>query len=64
MLTPTEHSECIEETLQDLQEDIALLRLALLGAQVSIDPLTHSCLLRLADYLKQHVDDICVLCRA
>jgi len=63
MLTPTEHTECIEETLQDLREDVALLQLALLGAQAAIDRLTLHCLLRLSDYLKQHVDDICTLCR-
>lgn len=63
MMTLEEHSECVQETLQDLREDAALLQLALLGAQASIDELTLSCLLRLADYLKQHVDDICVLCR-
>ena len=63
MMTPEEHAECLEETLQDLREDVALLQLALLGAQVSIDELTLRCLLRLSDYLKQHVDDICALCR-
>ena len=63
MLTPEEHAECLEETLQDLREDVALLQLALLGAQVSIDELTLRCLLRLSDYLKQHVDDIRALCR-
>lgn len=63
MLTPAERSECIKETLQDLQEDATLLQLTLMGAHASIDKLTLSCLLRLTDYLKQHVDDICVICR-
>ena len=54
--------ECIQETLQDLQEDAALLRLSILGTQASVDELTRICLLRLTDYLDQHVNDICVLC--
>lgn len=61
MLTTEERSEYMKEALQDLKEDVALLQLALLGAQTSIDRLTLNCLLRLSDYLKQHVDDICVL---
>ena len=55
--------ECIQEALQDLQEDAALLRLSVLGAQGFMDELTRTCLLRLTDYLKQHVNDICVLCK-
>ena len=62
MTTKTEQSEEIQETLQDLREDVALLQLALLGAQAAIDRLTLSCLLRLSDYLKQHVRDLEVLC--
>ena len=57
-----DHDECVRETLQDLREDAALLHLALMGAQVSIDELTWTCLLRLSDYLDQHVKDICALC--
>ena len=55
--------ECIQEALQDLQEDAALLRLSVLGPQGFMDELTRTCLLRLTDYLKQHVNDICVLCK-
>ena len=55
-------SECVQETLRDLQEDAALLRLSILGSEGSIDGLTRTCLLRLTDYLTQHVNDICVLC--
>lgn len=62
-MTDFEYSECLEETLQELREDAMLLNLALLGAQVSIDELTHDCLLRLTDYLQQHVNDICALCK-
>ena len=58
-----ERKECIQETLCELQEDTALLRMALMGAEGSVDQLTWDCLVRLTDYLKQHVDDICVLCR-
>lgn len=54
----TRRQEDIRETLQDLREDVALLQLALMGAEVSIDRLTFSCLLRLTDYLKQHVGDM------
>ena len=57
-----DHDECVKETLQELREDAALLHLALMGAQVSIDELTWTCLLRLSDYLDQHVKDICALC--
>ena len=57
-----DRNECIKEVLQDLQEDTALLHLVISGIQPSLDHLTHTCLLRLMDYLKQHVNDICVLC--
>ena len=62
MLSETQHFECVQETLQDLREDVALIQLALWGAHASIDKLTLSCLLRLSDYLKQHVEDLVVLC--
>jgi len=62
MMTVFEQKECIQEVLQDLQEDAALLRLAVLGMARSTDKLTLSCLLRLSDYLNQHVNDIRVLC--
>lgn len=55
--------ECIQETLRDLREDSALLRLTVLGARGRMDRLTRDCLIRLSDYLEQHVNDICVLCR-
>lgn len=58
-----EYSECLKETLQELKEDALLLDLALLGAQEFIDKLTLDCLLRLSDYLGQHVNDISVLCK-
>ena len=61
-MTPFEHDECLREALQELQEDAALLRLTLLGAQAPADALTLSCLLRLSNYLDQHVGDIRVLC--
>ena len=62
-MTDFEYSECLKETLQELREDAMLIALSLLGAQVSIDKLTLDCLLRLTDYLNQHVNDVCVLCR-
>lgn len=62
-MTEFEYSECLEETLQGLREDGRLLNLALMGAEISVDRLTLDCLMRLADYLNQHVNDICVLCR-
>ena len=61
-MTALEHDERLREALQGLPEDAALLRLALMGAEVSIDSLTLECLLRLTDYLDQHVDDLRVLC--
>lgn len=62
-MTDFEHSVCLQETLQELQEDARLLRLALLGTQAFADKLTQDCLLRLSDYLDQHINDVCVLCR-
>lgn len=61
-MTIFDRNECIKEVLQDLQEDTLLLRLSILGLQGSVDELTSVCLLRLTDYLNQHVNDICVLC--
>lgn len=58
-----EYSEALRETLQELREDAMLIGLALLGTQGSVDKLTRDCLLRLADYLNQHVNDIATLCR-
>jgi len=63
MTTEKERKEDIQETLQDLEEDVALLQLALLGTQPAIDQLTLRCLLRLTDYLKQRVRDLVVLCK-
>lgn len=54
---------CIQETLRDLREDAALLRLTVLGARGHMDRLTRDCLIRLSDYLGQHVNGICALCR-
>ena len=56
-----EHSESLEETLQDLKEDAELIRIVLLGAQGSTDALTLRCILRLSDYLTQHGDDLNML---
>ena len=58
-----ERNECIQETLHELREDTMLLRMALRGVEAFADQLTRDCLMRLTDYLQQHVDDICVLCR-
>lgn len=58
-----QQEESLRDTLQDLREDAALLRLALMGAEASMDRLTLDCLLRLSDYLNQHVDDLRSLCR-
>ena len=52
------NSGCITETLEDLQEDLFLLRMTLLGAEEVLEPLAFRCLLRLSDYLEQHVDDL------
>lgn len=56
-----EQFEQMEEAFQDLREDVALLQLVLLGAQAAIDRLTLSCLLRLSDYIKQHLQDVRML---
>ena len=62
-MTDFDQSECLQETLQELQEDARLIHLSLLGAQTSVDKLTLDCLLRLTDYLSQHINDVCVLCK-
>ena len=61
-MTSFEYSECLRETLQDLREDAMLLVLALNGVRSSVDSLTLDCLLRLNDYLNQHMDDLRFLC--
>ena len=62
-MTDFDRAECLAETLEELQEDTTLLRLSILGTEGFVDELTRACLLRLTDYLDQHVNDICVLCR-
>lgn len=62
-MSPSEREQDLQETLRDLQEDAALLRMALLAAQPPADGLTLSCLRRLSGYLEQHIRDLCTLCR-
>ena len=62
-MTVFEQAECLRETLQELREDARLLHLSLLGAQTSVDKLTLNCFLRLMDYLNQHINDVCILCK-
>ena len=56
-VTNSDRMEQMQDALQDLREDAALLQFVLLGAQPSIEPQAFSCLLRLSDYLKQHIQD-------
>ena len=59
----SDYAECLQESLNDLREDARLLQIALRGVRAPADELTMNCLLRLTDYLNQHVDDVCALCR-
>ena len=52
---------CLQETLHDLMQDARLLQLTIRGSDSTIEPLTAECLLRLTDYLQQHVNDLCFL---
>lgn len=63
MSNQREHAKELKESLEALKEDERLLQLALRGTQDFVDEITVSCLLRLADYLNQHVNDVWVLCR-
>ena len=60
-LTHFDRQQDLEETKEDLLQDVQLLRLALRGAEGAIDRLTLDCLLRLTDYLEQHTADLCRL---
>ena len=59
----SEHAECLQESLNDLREDARLLQITLRGVRTPADELTMNCLIRLTDYLDQHVNDVCVLCK-
>ena len=49
----------LQNALYDLKQDTKLLQLAIRGSDSSMDSLTKECLLRLTDYLQQHVNDVC-----
>ena len=51
----------LQEAVQALREDSALLELALLGAQAAIDPTTLSCLLRVSDFIRDHIREMSAL---
>lgn len=53
----------LQEALYDLKQDANLLQLAIRGSAPDINALTFECLLRLMDYLQQHINDICFLCQ-
>lgn len=57
----SDFSEQLKDALEDLSEDVELIRLTLLGAQGAADKMTLRCLLRLSDYLEQHMQDIKML---
>lgn len=57
-MTDLEYSKSLEDALEDLQEDAELIRIVLLGAGDAVDELTLRCMLRLSDYLKQHINDV------
>jgi len=63
MKTLLDSQNCLQESLYDLRQDTRLLQLAIRGAAHTMDPLTWECLLRLTDYLQQHVNDVCFLCK-
>lgn len=61
-MTEPERREELATTLDDLQQDVLMLRLMLRGLDGSADPLALQCLLRVSDYLDQHIWDVCALC--
>lgn len=54
----------LQEAIQTLREDSALLELALLGAQAAIDHTTLSCLLRVSDLIRDHIRELDALTEA
>lgn len=56
-----DNSPVIHDAIETLREDAALLELALMGAEVAIIPFIFSCLLRLTESLKQHIEDMAAL---
>ncbi len=62
MFINDERFENLCETLEELQEEAAFLNLTLLGAESAIDRRTLGCLMRLSDYVTQHVNDLSALC--
>ena len=46
------------EALQDLREDAVMLHAVLCNAKAPVDQVTLACLLRLSDYLNQHIQDM------
>lgn len=58
-----DQQEALQNALEALEEDAALLRLAFMGAQIEVGKLTLRCFLRLADALEGHVRQTAILCR-
>ena len=63
MLTDFERQEELQELFDALQEDVTLLRLALMGAQIQLDSLTLRGFLRLSGDLNEHIGHLMAFCR-
>lgn len=63
MLTDFERQEELQELFDALQEDVVLLRLALMGAQVQLDSLTLRGFLRLSNDLDEHIGHLSAFCQ-
>lgn len=61
-LTESQRQQELSDTLEELRQDILMLRLMLRGLEGRCEDLPLQCLARMGDYLDQHIRDVRVLC--
>ena len=61
-LTEAQRQQELSDTLEELRQDLLMLRLMLRGLEGRCDDLSLQCLTRIGDYLDQHIGDVRVLC--
>jgi hypothetical protein len=61
MYSDIEQQEELSTTLEILREDILMLRLMLFGLDEDRADPALSCLIRMSDYLNQHIQEVCTL---
>lgn len=60
------NDEKIEElytVLTELRQDAQMFRLMLFGLEIDMDELRLQCLFRVSDYLDQHIEAVCHICK-